>query len=59
VGIAVTNLEPAGTGEQLELWSHRRSERLDEAVDELRERFGNAVITRTPHLGREPRSPFQ
>jgi DNA polymerase-4 len=59
VGIAVTNLEPAGTGEQLELWAQRRAERLDAAVDELRERFGNAVITRTPHLGREPRSPFQ
>jgi DNA polymerase-4 len=59
VGIAVTNLEPAGTGEQLELWAQRRSERLDAAVDELRERFGNAVIARTPMLRREPRSPFQ
>jgi DNA polymerase-4 len=59
VGITVTNLEPAGTGEQLELWAQRRSERLDAAVDELRERFGNAVIARTPMLRREPRSPFQ
>ena len=59
IGIAVTNIEPAGTGEQLELWAQRRSERLDTAVDEIRERFGNAVIARTPHLGREARSPFQ
>ena len=59
VGLAVTNLEPAGTGEQLELWAQRRAERLDAAVDELRERFGNSVIARTPMLGREPRSPFQ
>ena len=58
LGIAVTNLEPAGTGEQLELWAQRRAERLDAAVDELRERFGNAVITRAPHLGREARSPW-
>jgi DNA polymerase-4 len=59
IGIAVTNIEPAGTGEQLELWMQRRSERLDSAVDELRERFGNAVIARAPMIGREPRSPFQ
>jgi DNA polymerase-4 len=60
IGIAVTNLEPAGTGEQLELWAtRRRNEQLDAAVDELRERFGNAVIARTPAIGREPRSPFQ
>jgi DNA polymerase-4 len=59
VGIAVTNLEPSGTGEQLELWAQRRAERLDAAIDDLRERFGNAVIARTPHLGREARSPFQ
>jgi DNA polymerase-4 len=59
VGVAVTNIEPAGTGEQLELWAQRRAERLDAAVDQLRERFGNAVIARTPMLGREPRSPFQ
>ena len=59
IGIAVTNIEPAGTGGQLELWAHRPSERLDTAIDELRERFGNAVIARTPQLGREARSPFQ
>jgi DNA polymerase-4 len=60
VGIAVTNLEPAGSGEQLELWAPGHAgDRLDAAVDELRERFGNAVIVRTPMLGREARSPFQ
>ncbi len=59
IGVAVTNIEPAGTGEQLELWAQRRAERLDTAIDELRERFGNAVIARTPQLGREARSPFQ
>jgi DNA polymerase IV len=60
VGISVTNIEPAGTGEQLELWApNRAGDRLDAAVDELRERYGNAVIARAPMLGREPRSPFQ
>ncbi len=47
VGIAITNLERRGAGEQLELPLGRRGgPRLDAALDELRDRFGNTAITR-------------
>jgi DNA polymerase IV len=53
VGVAVGNLE--NEGGQLALPLERRSAAaLDAAVDEVRERFGDAAITRAALLGRDP-----
>ena len=47
VGIAITNLEHRGAGEQLQLPIGRRDgPGLDAALDELRERYGNTAIAR-------------
>ena len=47
VGIAITNLEHHGAGEQLELpLGQRGGPRLDAALDELRCRYGNNAVTR-------------
>ena len=47
VGIAITNLEHRGAGEQLELpLGQRGGARLDAALDELRGRYGNNAVTR-------------
>lgn len=55
IGIAVTNLERRGAGEQLELpLGHRETRRLEGALDELRDRFGNAAITRGALLRASP-----
>ena len=53
VGIAVTNLENADAI-QLTLPLHRHGDgALDEALDEVRRRFGTAAITRGVLLGRD------
>ncbi len=54
IGVAVTNLEDAGE-RQLELpFEPDRSEALDEALDEVRRRFGSQALTRAVLLGRNP-----
>jgi DNA polymerase IV len=53
VGIAVGNLDTDGG--QLALPLERRSQTaLDAALDEVRDRFGSAAITRAALLGRDP-----
>jgi len=52
VGIALTNLEDAH-GTQLSL-PFERQRALDATLDELRDRFGTAAITRAVLLGRDP-----
>ena len=55
IGIAVTNLERRGAGEQLELpLGHRETARLETALDELRDRYGNNAITRGALLRASP-----
>ena len=47
LGIALTNLDPPGAGVQLELpLADAPEESLDEAIDELRERFGAEAVSR-------------
>ena len=54
IGVAVTNLEDAGQ-RQLELpFEPARSEALDEALDEVRRRFGSKAVSRAVLLGRDP-----
>jgi DNA polymerase IV len=53
VGVAVANLDTDGG--QLALPLERRSQTaLDAALDEVRDRFGSAAITRAALLGRDP-----
>ena len=53
VGVALTNLE-GGYAIQLQLpFGRRHPNGLDAAVDEVRERFGSAAITRAALVGRE------
>jgi DNA polymerase IV len=54
IGVAVTNLADAGQ-RQLELpFQPDRSEALDEALDEVRRRFGSKAVNRAVLLGRDP-----
>jgi DNA polymerase-4 len=53
VGISVSNLDN-DDAVQLTLPFDRYSDALDATLDELRERFGSAVVTRAVHLGRDP-----
>jgi DNA polymerase IV len=54
VGVAVDNLDDTGVA-QLVLPLERRSpSALDAAIDEVRDRFGSAAITRAALLGRDP-----
>jgi len=54
IGVAVTNLEDAGR-RQLELpFRPDRSEALDDALDEVRRRFGSKAVNRAVLLGRDP-----
>ena len=54
VGITVTNVEPDGSGVQLRLPVDRPTEALDAALDELRERYAAAAITRATNIDRNP-----
>jgi DNA polymerase IV len=60
LGISVSNLDPAGTGIQLELCLDGPSlDPLDAVVDQVRERFGPRSVTRATLLGRsEQLSPW-
>jgi DNA polymerase-4 len=54
IGVAVTNLHDAGE-RQLELpFQPDRSEALDDALDEVRRRFGSKAVNRAVLLGRDP-----
>jgi DNA polymerase-4 len=53
LGVSVSNLERAGTLQQLSLPLERRSPAaLDTVLDAVRDRFGTAAITRAVLLGR-------
>ncbi|HEY6067429.1 MAG TPA: DNA polymerase IV [Gaiellaceae bacterium] len=54
VGIAVANLEDGRTTQLMLPFDPHSSEALDAAVDEVRDRFGTAAITRAVLLGRDP-----
>jgi DNA polymerase IV len=54
IGVAVTNLQDSGQ-RQLELpFQPDRSEALDDALDEVRRRFGSKAVSRAVLLGRDP-----
>ena len=52
VGIAVANLENDGAVQLMLPFDRRNDDALDAAVDEVRERFGSAAVTRAVLLGR-------
>ena len=54
VGVAVGNLDGDGALQLSLPFEHRRSAALDAAVDEVRDRFGSAAVTRAVLLGRGP-----
>jgi DNA polymerase-4 len=55
IGVTITNLEGSGAGEQLELpLGHREPARLEAALDQLRDRYGNTAITRGTLLRAAP-----
>jgi DNA polymerase-4 len=54
VGVAVANLDDGGAS-QLTLPFDQRAEALDAALDEVRDRFGSAAVTRAVLLGRDQR----
>jgi DNA polymerase-4 len=62
VGFAVSNIDRHGA-QQLELpfevgplacWRHVDTVALDDAVDEVRKRYGNSAVTRGVLVGRDP-----
>ena len=53
IGVTVTNLDPAHAGVQLAFPSQSPGSALDSALDELRDRYGPAVVTRATST-REP-----
>jgi DNA polymerase-4 len=53
VGISLTNLEPT-TPAQLSLLEDWRSQALDAALDEIRDRHGSSAIARAVLVGRHP-----
>ena len=54
VGISLTNLEDADRI-QLTLNEDWRPDALDAALDEVRDRFGSAAVTRAVLVGHDPR----
>ncbi|HEX6662047.1 MAG TPA: DNA polymerase IV [Gaiellaceae bacterium] len=54
VGVAVANLADGRTTQLMLPFDPHSSEALDAAVDEVRDRFGTAAITRAVLLGRDP-----
>ena len=53
VGVALGNLEDAGPVQLSLPFDRQRSSALDAALDDLRERYGSAVITRGVLVGRD------
>ncbi len=54
IGVAVTGLSDASTVQLALPFTKHDPERLDAAVDEIRDRFGSTSVVRTRLLGREP-----
>jgi DNA polymerase-4 len=54
VGVAVANLEDADALQLVLPFDRRWSDALDAALDEVRERFGSAAVTRGVLVGRAP-----
>ena len=54
VGVSMTNLEDAGAAQMTLPFEPDRSERLDAALDGIRDRFGSSAVTRAVLVGREP-----
>jgi DNA polymerase IV len=55
VGVAVANLDDDGATQLRLPFDRRSSDALDAALDEVRNRFGSAAITRAVLLGRDQR----
>jgi DNA polymerase-4 len=53
VGVAVTNLEDAGSVQLTLPFGREREQALDRALDDIRERYGSGSITRAVLVGRE------
>jgi DNA polymerase-4 len=53
VGVALGNLEDDGAGQLALSFDRRGAAALDATLDELRDRFGSAAVTRAVLLGRE------
>jgi DNA polymerase-4 len=54
VGVSLTNLDDAGAVQPTLPFEPDRGERLDAALDGIRERFGSAAVTRAVLVGRDP-----
>jgi DNA polymerase-4 len=54
IGLTLTNLDNDGAIQLALPFDRRWAAGLDEAIDDLRERFGSSVITRAVLLGRDP-----
>jgi DNA polymerase-4 len=52
VGVAVSNLD-AEANVQLSLFDEATDDRLDDALDSVRDRFGSSLVTRAATLGRD------
>ncbi len=53
LGVALGNLEDGGTVQLVLPFDHERASALDAALDDVRDRFGSAAITRAVLLGRD------
>jgi DNA polymerase-4 len=54
VGIAVANLSSDAAVQLALPLGHQRGAALDAAIDDVREKFGTAALTRAVLLGRDP-----
>ena len=54
IGVTLANLEDDGAVQLALPFARRRSQVVDGVVDEVRDRFGSAAITRAVLLGRDP-----
>ena len=54
VGLALTGLEDDGAIQLVLPFNGQREAALDAALDEVRDRFGSAAVTRAVLLGRDP-----